>query len=189
MRYLLVPALAVMSACSGQPQHHTTYLLRADPPLQSRQFEPSAQFAFGSLEIAGYLDHPGLVLETRAGEVRAARYHQWAEPLRDSVKTLLQTEISRHIGQDLLFGAGVPGAARIDIIIDRMHGNAAGEAVLVGYWRLHRPRGEDAIYQFAARQPLAADGYHALAAAERALLLRLAEQIAQVLTVAAGDAP
>jgi uncharacterized lipoprotein YmbA len=185
MKLIILAALVLLAACSGQPLHSSTYLLRADPPAQTRQFAPSAQFALGSVEIADYIDQPGLVLEVRAGEVYAARNHRWAEPLRDSVRALLQTEISRHIGRHVPFGSGAPGAARIDIVIEQLHGNAAGEALLVAFWRLHRPAGEDVVFQFAGREPLAEDGYYALVAAERELLLQLAEQIAQEL--AAGD--
>ena len=178
MRTPLLPLLLLLAACSSQPTQTSTYLLRADSEPQSGHRVPATDVAFGRLEIAGYIDQPGLVLQTGEGEVHAARYHQWAEPLRGTLEGLLQTEISRHLGRDIRFQPDGPVATRIDVIIDQLHGNAEGEAELVASWRLRRAQGEDQVYHFVGSQPLERDGYAALVEAERHLLLRLAADMA-----------
>lgn len=177
MRILLLPLLLV-AACSSQPTQTSTYLLRPDSDPQSVRRAPATDIAFGKLELAGYIDQPGLVLQTGEGEVHSARYHQWAEPLRGSLEGLLQTEISRQLGRDIRFQPDGPVGTRVDVIIDQLHGNADGEAELVASWRLRRVEGDDEVHHFVGSQPLVRDGYPALVEAERQLLLRLAAEIA-----------
>lgn len=187
MRTFALSLLLLVAACSAQPTRTTTYLLRADSDLQSGPTVPAEDIAFGKLQIARYIDQPGLVLQTGAGEVHVARYHQWAEPLRASLEGLLQAEISRQLGRDIHFLPDGPVGTRIDVIIDQLHGTADGEAVLVASWRLRRAAGEDEVHRFVGSEPLARDGYPALVAAERQLLLRLAAGIAASLP--AGGSP
>lgn len=188
MRTLALSLLLLVAACSAQPTRTTTYLLRADSDTQSGPTVPAGDIAFGKLQIARYIDQPGLVLQTGAGEVHVARYHQWAEPLRASLESLLQAEISRQLGRDIRFQPDGPVGTRIDVIIDQLHGTADGEAVLVASWRLRRAAGEDEVHRFVGSEPLARDGYPALVEAERLLLLRLAAGIAASLPAAGSPA-
>ena len=186
MRITLLPLLLLVAPCSSQPPRTTTYLLRADVDTRSGHRAPAGDIAFGKLEIARYIDQPGLVLRTGTDEVHVARYHQWAEPLRASLEGLLQAEISRHLGQDLRFQPEQPVGTRIDVVIDQLHGNADGEAELVADWRLRRVRGGDEVHRFVGSEPLERDGYAALVAAQRRLLLRLAAAIAASVVVSPG---
>jgi uncharacterized lipoprotein YmbA len=126
------------------------------------------------------------VLKTGEGEVHVARYHQWAEPLRGSLESLLQSEISRQLGRDIRFEPDGAAGTRIDVIIDQLHGNADGEAELVADWRLRRAQGQDEVHRFVDSQPLERDGYAALVEAERQLLLRLAAAITASVVAAPG---
>ncbi|MEJ2531596.1 MAG: PqiC family protein [Halioglobus sp.] len=186
MKLLVLPLLLLVAACVSQPPQTSTYLLRADGDPQSLRREPATDIAFGRLELAGYIDQPGLVLKTGEGEVHAARYHQWAEPLRASLEALLQSEISRQLGRDIRFQPDGAVGTRIDVIIDQLHGNADGEAELVAAWRLRRIQGGDEVHRFVGSQPLERNGYAALVEAERQLLLRLAGAITASVVAAAG---
>ena len=181
-RLLTLLAMALLVACSSQPVAPTQYLLRSDLSQASGPLVPSDEFRFRSLVVADYIDQPGVVIETGAGEVRAARGHQWAEPLRRSLKTFLGTEVSARIGQDVLFNTGSDAATAIDVTIDQLHGTESGDAILVAYWRLVSGAGPDRAFQFTRDRPLERDGYRALVAAERELLRELASAIAQSLT-------
>jgi uncharacterized lipoprotein YmbA len=187
MRLLVLPLLLLVAACSSQPPQTSTYLLRADSDPHSLRREPATDIAFGKLQIARYIDQPGLVLKTGEGEVHVARYHQWAEPLRGSLESLLQAEISRQLGQDIRFQPDGPVDTRIDVIIDQLHGNAGGEAELVAEWRLRRVQGGDEVHRFVGSEPLGQDGYAALVAAQRQLLLRLAAAIAASVVASPGS--
>jgi uncharacterized lipoprotein YmbA len=179
---ILLVALFSLWGCSSATVTPTSYyLLRPDIPAVSRTLEPSTDYVLGTVSIATYIDQPGLVLETNSGEIHAARQHQWAEPLRASLRRFLASEISSAAGQDILMDTNVDGAVRIDIAIDQLHGTADGEARLMAYWRLQTEGGEDTFFQYAATRPLRTDGYAALAQAEKALLQSLAVDIARSL--------
>jgi len=83
--------------------------------------------------VAPYIDGLGLVLETSSGEVRVARDHQWAEPLRESLRSFLSSKVSEESGQVIrAYNYGkVDWVQRIDIRIDELHGTANGDAKLV----------------------------------------------------------
>jgi uncharacterized lipoprotein YmbA len=180
MRTLLILAVAiVLTACSTQPISRTTYLLRSDQALETRPLQRADAVCLGEVTVASYLDQPGLVLEQASGTVHIAQYHQWAEPLRVSLRQFLSTEISVALGADVALSriAATP-ARRIDVTIDKLHGDAQGNAVLVAYWSVN-DADSTAEYQFVQSAPLEGAGYVALVAAEKQLLQALAQSIAQ----------
>jgi uncharacterized lipoprotein YmbA len=182
MKYLLLPILVVIGACASQAPDTTEYLLRSDTELQSRELVPSAKYRLGYLQVADYIDKPGLVLETGDGVIHVARNHQWAEPLRISLRSFLAAEVSALLGEDIFFEAREDGRVTIDITIDQLHGSGRGEAKLLAYWRLTEDEGNWRTFRFVESQPLQRDGYQALAEAEKSLLRRLAAKIAESLT-------
>jgi uncharacterized lipoprotein YmbA len=177
MKILTLPLLLLLAACSGNPTPTNFYLLRSGANIESRELEPSTRYGIGRLEIASYIDQGSLVLETADGEIHPARDHRWAESLSDSLRYFMVIEISQAAGQDILFDEAVERDWRIDIGINQLHGNARGEAVLVGFWRL-RSDDETRSFQFSETAALTTDGYAALADAEKRLLARMAQAIA-----------
>lgn len=187
-----IPVLAtcvlalLISACSSQSVQPSYYLLRPEQLPGSGAISPSQKFAFGKLHVAAYIDQPGILLEIASGEVRAARHHLWAEPVHEGLVALLSQEISRQSGENLLPDAATPGAARINIRIDQLHGTHDGRALLVAYWWLETTEGTENAEQFAQYKELESDGYAALASAQKHLLSALASRIATVLATT-GD--
>jgi uncharacterized lipoprotein YmbA len=181
VKYFIMLVLTATAACSSQPPDMTRYLLRSDLAQETRELNTSANFRFGALLVADYIDSAGLVIETGDDEIHTARNHEWAEPLRVSLKTFLATEVSSIVGEDIAFGSVDGATATIDVKIDQLHGRHGGDAVLLAYWRLTGPVGKERRFQFAETEPLARDGYQALVDAEKLLLRRLARQIASSL--------
>ncbi len=180
MRTLLILSAAILiTACSTQPINRSTYLLRSDHALQTRALQSATDIYLGEVMIASYLDQPGLVLEGESDTVHTAKYHQWAEPLRTSLRQFLNTEISVSLGSDIAMSRiGEQRACRIDVKIDQLHGDTEGNAVLVAYWSITEA-GKTAEHQFAESAALEGAGYEALVAAEKQLLGHLAQAIAQ----------
>ena len=73
----------------------------------------------------------------------------------------------------------------IDVMVDQMHGDGSGAALLVAYWDIGTDT-QTRSFRFAETQPLADSGYDALVQAQEALLQRLAEAIAASLPAPAG---
>jgi uncharacterized lipoprotein YmbA len=174
--------VGLLAACSSPAPDPTLYLLRPEPGEGSARIDSPTRAGLGRLIVAPYLlASQGIVVETAAGEVRAARLHQWAEPLQDGIRWYLRSQIGRALGYEL--GGALTDFAdwdyAIDVFIGRLHGTMEGTAHLGAYYviRSTSPRALH-DFRFARSEPLVEEGYPALVAAERRLLDALAESIA-----------
>ena len=181
MKCVSIALLLLLAACSSQPVDTHYYLLRGDHLPESRSLTASGDYALGNVDIAGYIDQPGIALETGGGQIRPALHHQWAEPLHQSARSFLQREISTLLGEDVFPVRMSAAETVLDIRIDQLHGTDDGKAVLLAYWWLRR--GDEILkpHQFGKSLALKSDGYAALVEAEKALLNSLARQIADTL--------
>ena len=181
-RFFMLCTLVLVAGCSSSVPSLNQYLLRSDVAGQFTVTQQKAVTGFGVIVVAPYIDGLGLVLETPDGEVRAARDHQWAEPLRDSLRMFMVQEVSVQIGQRVrLQNSGESDWRwRIDLRIDELHGTAEGEARLAAYWHIFDTQERRVISEngFVETQAIKADGYGALVAAEKQLLGQLARAIA-----------
>jgi uncharacterized lipoprotein YmbA len=180
-------AILLLSGCAGKAiPERELYLLRADAPNQFSEARTHANIGLGAVRVASYIDQPGLVMETATGSMNAARYNEWAEPLRESLRTLLANEIAAAAGQPVRPRSyGETNWKRhtrrlIDISIEQLHGTADGDALLVAYWAVIDPEERTILseHQFSDRQPLTVSGYPALVEAQKRLLSDLASEIA-----------
>jgi uncharacterized lipoprotein YmbA len=180
MRILIMAVALLLGACSSQPAEPTRYyLLRTPVAVESGQQEAEPAYALGRVEVATYIDQSGLVQETSGGEIHLARHHQWAEPLRVSLRRFLATGIGAELGQPVALMTTSLEVGRVDVTIDQLHGNSRGEAVLVAFWEVTSVDGAVSSHQFSEIRALSRDGYAALVEAEQALLQQLARRIGQ----------
>ena len=177
--FLLV---ALLAGCASQTIPPTYYLLRSDQDLQSSALTTSKRYSLGSVEIAAYIDQPGLVLATGTDEMRAATQHLWAEPVYDGVRNFLATEIAQACGQELLPTKLTRDTTAVNIRIDQLHGTSDGRAQMVAYWWLAQGDDVTSLNRFSDSRALTASGYSALVDAEKQLLAELATRIAASLT-------
>jgi uncharacterized lipoprotein YmbA len=174
--YLLLVVL--LTGCASQAVEPSYYLLRSKQDLSTSALSPSRDFSLGKVEIAAYLDQPGLVVETKAGEIRPASQNLWAEPIFDGVRNFLVTEIAQAHGQQLLPTNLSKNTTVVNIRIDQLHGTLDGEATIVAYWWLVRADEVVVLNRFSQSYALATSGYSALVDAEKVLLAELAQKIA-----------
>lgn len=173
--------LALLSGCASQTIAPTYYLLRSNQDLPSSALSTSTQYSLGTVEIAAYLDQPGLVIATANGETRPASQNLWAEPIYDGVRNFLSTEIAQASGRELLPAELTKDTTVVNIRIDQLHGTLEGQAQIVAYWWLVRDDEVTTLNRFSESRALAASGYSALVDAEKALLSELAQRIAATL--------
>ncbi|MCX2977624.1 PqiC family protein [Candidatus Marimicrobium litorale] len=183
MKYTYLLLLALLAGCAGQPTEPNSYLLRSSHQLTTRALEPSKEFSMGTVEVASYIDQPGLVLETKNGDMHAARNNLWAEPIYEGVRNLLVTNISQLSNMDLLPHKLTKTPIVLDIYIDQLHGTREGSAKLVALWWLRSGDQLVSAHQFSEEKPLTSAGYPALVQAEEALLEDLARAIANTLVM------
>lgn len=172
----------LLVACAGSSTPSTRYLLRAEPADRSGRVEAPVHVGLGRVAVAPYLDQAGIVVETEAGQVQAARQHQWAEPLAAALRSYLRAEISAALGYEVSAGRTDPGDwdYTVDVYVDRLHGTMAGTAVLDASYRITpgTGAGEVAAYRFSRSAPLPREGYPGLVDAEADLARQLAQAIA-----------
>jgi|AntAceMinimDraft_5_1070358.scaffolds.fasta_scaffold00015_38 uncharacterized lipoprotein YmbA len=186
MKVVTLFLIAILAGCASQTLPPTYYLMRSSQDLQSSALSTSKHFSLGSVNIAAYLDQPGLVMEIAPGEMRPASQNLWAEPIYDGVRNFLSTEIAHARGQELLPSKLTSNTTAVNIRIDQLHGTVDGRALIVAYWWL--VRGDEVIMlnRFSESRALTTSGYAALVDAEKNLLSELAQRIA---TSLAGSGP
>ncbi|WP_426414635.1 PqiC family protein [Aestuariirhabdus sp. LZHN29] len=187
MRVLVVFLVSILlGGCLSTPTSSSHYLLRSDAQLSDSAMATGTGVILVSVDVATYIDQDGLVLESEEGEIQTADYHLWAEPLRHSLMQFMANEVSASSGKPVGNGlqAASVGTQRLLIEIDQLHGTKNGDAVLVAYWQLTQGSGEDkqrSNYSWSGSRPLSEDGYAALVAAEKQLLIDLAREIGATL--------
>jgi len=181
MKIACLILVMLLAGCASQTIEPTYYLLRSKQDLSSSTLSTSRAFSLGAVEIAPYLDQPGLVMQTAEGEMRPASQNLWAEPIFDGVRNFLATEIALANGQELLptaLNKNTKDTTVVNIRIDQLHGTLDGKATIVAYWWLVRADEVVALNRFSESRALAASGYSALVDAEKVLLAELAQKIA-----------
>ena len=178
MKVVALFMVALLAGCASQTIPPTYYLLRSNQSLQSSALTTSKQFSLGKVEIAAYLDQPGLVMETAVGEMRPASQNLWAEPVYDGVHNFLSTEIAQASGRQLLPTKLARDTTVVNIRIDQLHGKLDGQAIIVAYWWLVSGDAVTTLNRFSESRALTSSGYAALVDPEKALLAELAQRIA-----------
>jgi uncharacterized lipoprotein YmbA len=177
--------MVLLYGCASQTVEPNYYLMRSDRDLQSGTLSTSKVFSLGSVEIAAYLDQPGLVMQTADGQMRPAAQNLWAEPVYEGVRNFLSTEIAQDYGQELLPTKVSLGTTAVNIRIDQLHGTLDGRAHIEAYWSLVRDGNVVALNRFIETRNLVTEGYTGLVDAEKVLLAELAKRIAASLATTA----
>jgi uncharacterized lipoprotein YmbA len=189
MRGIFLALALVLVGCSSKaPPERAYYLLRAEVDGQAATAgDAKADVGLGKVSVAPYLSRAGVVVQVDDNRVREARYHLWAEPLRNGIAYYLEDRLSDLLGRPLA-GSEAPQAPRyqIDIDVEEFHGTLDGEARLVARWSLIDTKtGIARVTQRLRRSTtLLDDGYPGLVKAQTALLDELAREMAAALAEA-----
>jgi len=180
-------SLALAIGCSTPMSEPAYYLMRGEAPETNGRLDGPIRVGIGRLIVAPYLlSNQGIVIEAAPGEVRAARQHQWAEPVDAGLRWFLSAEITKALGDQV--GGGLIDRGdwdyTIDVYVARLHGTMSGKAVLDATYVI-RPSAESEKqreYRFSKSQSQSDEGYAALVAAEQSLVSELGVSIAASLS-------
>lgn len=180
---ILPVLLGTLLACScGAPRSY--YFLTPAGPAPIRA---GTAIGIGPVVVADYLDRPNLVYQEGGNRLALADSHRWAGDLEDNIAAVLATNVGRraNTGDVRVYPWSHDGDLRHQVTVDvrQFHGTANGEAVIDVAWRVYSlpDRRQTVSRSWAATEPLAADGYDALAGALSRLLDRLSAEIAATL--------
>ncbi|MGD7654360.1 MAG: PqiC family protein [Verrucomicrobiales bacterium] len=182
IRSLALTVVVLLAGCAGGGKSY--YVLTADGPAPSGG---GVGIGVGPVTVAEYIDRPNLVVAEGPNQLGIAEDHRWAGDLQASVKRVTAANLGRRMksGNVREYPWGNDGEIRYQVILDvrQMHAANDGHAVIEAGWRAYLlpDRKLMASRTFVAREPLEADGYAALVAAQSRLLSRLADDISAAL--------
>jgi len=171
--WLPVTALAatvLIAGCSTrQPSEGPTHYLLTDEPSAAEPTGGQRLLRVQRIELAGYLDVEGVVMQTSDVAVRAARNHLWAEDLAAQLHRDLRQRLAerldgvRVLGPDERLHAPQREIMELTVTVDRFQGRFDGYAIVGGRWQLLDSAGEvEAGQRFQREAVLSHDGYPAL---------------------------
>ena len=174
-------SVLLLSACSSQPVEKHKYTLH--PVVHDTEYRTAPSVALGRIELAPYLRHEGVLIETNAGEVQNAKHNLWAESLDYSVRRYLQVQLRQALDAPVALHASASDEVphTIDVLIHQMHGTESGTIKIVASWQVRTAGSAEAPIEseFVATEKLTADGYPALVRGHKLLLDALAREIAE----------
>jgi uncharacterized lipoprotein YmbA len=172
-------AILLLAGCAGS---RSFYVLTSDGPAPSGG---GAGIGVGPVSLAEYIDRPNLVLAENENQLSVAESHRWAGDLSASIARVTAANLGRRMntGNVRVYPWQSDEGIRYQITLDirQFHGAADGHAVIEAGWRAYSlpDRKLKTSRTFVDREPLAADGYAPLVAAQSKLLSRLADDIAK----------
>jgi len=181
-RFILFVPVLLLAACGLGSK--SFYVLTADGPAPSGG---GAGVGVGPITLAEYIDRPNLVIAESENQLAVAENHRWAGDLEASIARVTAANLGRrlHTGNVRTYPwQGDDGITyQVTLDIRQLHGGADGYAVIEAGWRAYSlpDRKLKASRTFVDREPLEADGYQPLVAAQSKLLSRLADDIAKSL--------
>lgn len=179
-RLFLLAAISCLVVSCGSPAK-SYYRLSSDGPAPDKS---GKTVGFGPVTVAAYLERPNIVFEEGPNRMAVSESHRWAGDLADNISRVTAANLGRQLGTGNIriypWGADKGLDYQITVDIHEFHGNAAGDAILSATWRAYAlPAGTQIKSKsFAATEPLKADGYDELIAAQSRLLSALAADIA-----------
>lgn len=157
------------------------YVLTADGPAPASS---GSGLGIGPVLLAEYIDRPNLVVAESTHQLGIAENHRWAGDLAASVARVTASNLGRRLNTGNIRTYPWKGDEgmrhQVTLDIRQLHGGADGHAVIEAGWTVYRLPEKTVLASktFVAREPLSADGYPALVAAQSRLLSRLADDIA-----------
>jgi len=178
-RLFLFIAALLLGSCA-QPSK-TFYVLTAAGPMPTGG---GVGIGVGPVSIAEYLNRPNLVIQQGPNQLAVSEDHRWAGDLSASIARVTATNLGRQMksGNVRTYPWLRDDEIRYQVTLDirQLHSEDDGYAVIEAGWRAYLlpERTLKASRTFVDREPLQADGYSPMVAAQSRLLERLAENIA-----------
>lgn len=183
----LMAGFVLLPAC-GTSQPTKYYLLSpSEPDTVPAGSRRELVIGVGPVSLPSYLNRREMVSRTGSNELDVAAFHQWAEPLQESLIRVVSEDLGRRLGTENVIQLPVKRSIRSALPIDyqvvigveRFEKMPNGEAVLDARWIiLGHDKSVLLLRRSEYKQMPAADTYAAQAAAQSRLLSQLGEEIA-----------
>ncbi len=180
---LLILLLLSLGGCIRDTKPAEFYLLGPTAPAATQRTQDPVVLV-GPIAIPQHLDRPQIVTRHASGRVEFDEFARWAEPLRQTIPSVLAENLSQLVGSERIVPYLNIKTTTIDYrlvaIISRFDVDDSGQALLDTKWSLTRPDEDSDVMArhstYRGDAGTADDGR--FVAAMNSLLLRWSEDIA-----------
>jgi hypothetical protein len=180
----LMIVLLLAGGCASPPARY----YRLSPANVPAAAPSHGSVAVGPVSIPALVDRPQIVVSAGPNEVRVDEFNRWASPLADDIARVVAENLFVMLGTPrvMLYSQGTADDAQFRVAIGvQRFDSAPGEAAsLDAVWSVQRRQdGASESGRTMVREPVAGEGYDALAAAHSRALERLSRDIANAIGV------
>lgn len=194
IKNILFCLILVVSGCSSAPKPETQHFVLT-PNTQETSTDKSNTMQKGlkklvvlnSINLAEFLDQPGIVLQTDAHQIEVAHYHRWGEPLKHNLHRYILETLTTQLPQLSLLSDNKINSdlvhQKLEITFNQFNGTADGLALLSGHWVLKQSDAKTYMLNksFSYQMTLKNSGYPELVKQLANLLDQLCNEIAKTI--------
>lgn len=160
---ILVTLLATIIGCSSNTPSKSYFQLTSNL-TGSKMTQTTDHFIWiESIEVASFLNKPGIVLQTQDIKYVTATNHLWASTLSQQLADRLSQDLTQILPNYLVSTKSITTPyLTVKLFIDGFHGSYNGDAVIKGRWVVTDKKGKIITKVIDRHVPLATNGYDAL---------------------------
>jgi uncharacterized lipoprotein YmbA len=188
--FLMTCIAAIAAGCASAPARF--YTLNSTATGDGAPALPDA-VAVGPVSVPALVDRPQFMVQVATNRVEINEFNRWAEPLNDNIARVVAGDLAALLGTPRV--ATVPlanfdPAWRVTINIQRFESVRNKSALVEAVWVVRRSAGGVAHPgRTVASEPVAGDGFDALAAAHSRALAKVSGDIAAAIRAEANAKP
>lgn len=160
---ILATLLATIIGCSSNTPTKSYFQLTSNLS-GSRMTQTTDHFIWiESIEVASFLNKPGIVLQTEDIKYVTATNHLWASTLSQQIADRLSQDLTQILPNYLVSTKSITTPSlTVKLFIDGFHGGYNGDAIIKGRWVVTDKKGKIVTKAIERHVPLATNGYDAL---------------------------
>ena len=192
MRLVKLFSLALMMfaliSCASSPQRTKHYNFNVSSSAQKNSNEQTKQVTVNQLQLATFLDQPGLVIQLGKNQVYTSTYHRWAQPLRETLLNILVQELNNTSPVGYSFNKEKPLSVKgkntqLFIEGEQFNSTDQSQAIFSGrYWVYKGDKTLLVNQSFRITEKLSEDGYPHSVKMLQVTITQLAKKISAALT-------
>jgi uncharacterized lipoprotein YmbA len=182
---LLWGALAGCAASPPSSFYKLSALTESQQPVMDNRNERCPSIGIGPVTIPVYLDRSQIVTLLSQNKIQLAEFHQWSEPLKDSIARVLAENMAKLICTEYVatfpWQGNRPVQFWISVDINHFEGTLGKKVQLSALWIIHQGEDKRVVMTeaFASREVLEGESYETMVSAMSNLLEALSRDIAK----------
>ncbi|NUF48310.1 PqiC family protein [Gilliamella sp. ESL0250] len=162
---VFMPLFAILVGCSASIPSKSYFQLTSNSQIPvSQNMKTTNQFIWiESVDVASFLNKPGIVLQTDNIKYETAINHLWVSTLSQQLQDRLTQDLTAMLPNYLVSSKSITTPTlTVKLFIDSFHGSYTGDAIIKGRWVVTDRKNNIESKPFERHIPLATNGYDAL---------------------------